>query len=483
MNTLKTAFLLAAAATAAQVAADTYTPFTGPVVITTGSPTYLMLAWDPSNGFRQRTDGETTVMYFSPQRASIMGDGMYPASVASGFQPGAVSTSLTTLSAGTVINSNAGYGTGGWNPSDGLHHAYFGISYTVSEGNYNYGWVKFSNVGLTFTVENAYMDAVVNEAVVIPGNGVANIASWMSSIDGAHRTYNSGVALGELPMEGAHHRPMMSFDRMGKDSQAWATGDFGTSSRLRDSHISTGEVGVNWNVGKTGLFGFAAGHGEQNEDLALGGSSNVRGEYALAEYDFRPEGTQWIFSAVAMVGDWNARLARCYDNSGSTDTSLGQTGLNTRSLRLRVDAPSVASLGGFSFAPYASYTVTHTSVDAFTETGGGFPASFNEQKHNAIEARLGVNASKDLSEQTKLILSFEGIHRFDGAGPSLSGQDITGSVAFSLPGTAPRPDCVRLGFDVDHKLNANTLLNFSAHASSVGEVSDFSCALSIRRAF
>ena len=41
----------------------------------------------------------------------------------------------------------------------------------------------------------------------------------------------------------------------------------------------------------------------------------------------------------------------------------------------------------------------------------------------------------------------------------------------------------RLGVDVDYKLAADTLLNVSAHASTVGEVADVSGAVSIRRAF
>jgi uncharacterized protein with beta-barrel porin domain len=141
------------------------------------------------------------------------------------------------------------------------------------------------------------------------------------------------------------------------------------------------------------------------------------------------------------------------------------------------------TFGGFGFAPYASYSVTQTVVGAYTETGGAFPASFDEQEHNATEGRVGITASKDLSAATKLLLTVEAIHRFDGVGPRLTGQDLAGSVAFDLPGTAVRPDCVRFGFDVDHKLSADTLLNISAHASTVGEAHDISAAISIRRAF
>ena len=50
--------------------------------------------------------------------------------------------------------------------------------------------------------------------------------------------------------------------------------------------------------------------------------------------------------------------------------------------------------------------------------------------------------------------------------------------------TFHRPDnWARFGFDIDHKLSADTLLNFSVHAAGIGPSSDVSAALSIRRAF
>jgi hypothetical protein len=319
-------------------------------------------------------------------------------------------------------------------------------------------------------------------APVVPA-GVPNIAAWMSSLNGATRLYNAASTLTTLQLEGAHHRPMLSYDRMGKESQAWATGDFGSSSRTRDIHTTTGEAGINWNLGKSFLFGFAAGHGEQNQDLAFGGSASTKGDYALAELDYRPEGSQWIVSLVGLVGSYESKINRGYTNGASTDFSNGIADTISRAARLRVDAPALLNFGGFGFAPYASYSVTQTVVGAYTETGGGLPASFNEQEHNATEGRIGITAAKDLSAATKLLLTVEAIHRFDGAGPALTGQDLTGAVSFSLPGTAPSPDCVRFGFDVDHKLNENTLLNISAHASTVGEAHDVSAAVSIRRAF
>ena len=330
------------------------------------------------------------------------------------------------------------------------------------------------------TATNAAGD---EHAFLYRNSTMLDVDAWLSSVNGNSRVYTAGWTLAGLPMEGAHHRPMMSFDRMGKESQAWATGDFGSSSRTRDVNVTTGEAGLNWNVGQTGLIGFAAGHGVQNQDLAYEGSSATKGDFLLAEFDYRPEGTQWIVSLLGMIGSWESKINRGYITGAGADFSHGVADIITRSARLRVDAPSVASFGGFSFAPYASYTVTQTVVSAYAETGGSFAASFEEQDHSATEARLGVTAAKDLSEKTKLLLTVEAVHRFDGVGPALIGQEIAGGLAFNQPGTAPRPDCVRLGFDVDHKLSADTLLNISAHVASVGEAHDVSAAVSIRRAF
>lgn len=360
-------------------------------------------------------------------------------------------------------------------------------------GQLGFGYLSYSlrdrmngphNHGFSFLYSNMHDVELELTSFILAGpTGVADFVDWMSSVNNQSRVYNAGVTLASLPLEGAHHRPMMSFDRMGKDAQFWATGDFGSSSRVRDVKVTSGEVGVNKDIGANTLAGFAIGRGQQNQDLALDGSNNVIGNYFLGEIDYRPFGSQWIVSLLGMVGSWDAKINRGYSNGGSTDYSLGQTDIITRSARLRVDAPVLFSVAGFGFSPYASYAVTQTTVDAYTENGGGLPASYDEQQHNATEARLGMMATNVINEKLKLIISVEGIHRFDGAGPALTGQDITGSVGFSLPGQAPRPDCVRLGVDVDYKLAADTLLNVSAHASTVGEVADVSGAISIRRAF
>jgi probable HAF family extracellular repeat protein len=332
-------------------------------------------------------------------------------------------------------------------------------------------------------VGTALTSGGASHAFIYRGRKLLDADAWLASVGGNSRIYHDGTTLASLPLEGAHHRPMLSFDRMGKEHQAWAAGDFGSSSRTRDIHVTTGEAGLNWNVGKTGLIGFAAGHGIKNADLAHDGSSSTRGDYALVEFDYRPEGKQWIVSLLGMVGSWGSKINRGYITGAGTDFSFGTTDIITRTARLRVDASSLVTFCGFGFAPFASCAVTQTTVSAYAETGGSFPASFEEQSHDAQEGRIGFTAAKDLSAATKLLFTIEAIRRFDGAGPALVGQEFVGGIAFNQPGAAPSKDCVRFGVDVDYKLSADTLLNLSVQAATVGEVQDIAGAISLRRAF
>jgi len=470
VNTLKTAFLLAAAAAATQLDATIYNmQWSGAAYGNAGSATGTM-------------DLDITSKHLSNFDFFTAGNGLNSISI--------TVSGTGTARDGTYTLAGGQIGTvvfGAWNHGADLTHE------MVAQGGGTFnGWlhIYMGSAGVLSQPSEGYLTAADGHTQLLKltllsagPTGVTDVVTWMSSINGQSRIYQTGVTLAELPLEGAHHRPMLSFDRMGKESQAWATGDFGSSSRTRDVHVTTGEAGLNWNLGKTGLIGFAAGHGEQNADLAYNGSSTTKGDYALVEYDYRPEGTQWIVSLLGMIGSWESKTNRGYTSGASTDFSFGVADIISRSARLRVDAPTLVTYGGFGFAPYASYSVTQTVVGAYAETGGAFPASFDAQSHNAQEGRLGVTATKDVSAATKLLLTAEAIHRFDGVGPSLTGQDVTGGVSFSLPGVAARADCVRFGFDVDHKLNENTLLNISAHVATVGEAHDVSAAISIRRAF
>ena len=314
-------------------------------------------------------------------------------------------------------------------------------------------------------------------------NVMLDETEWMRSLNGPGSLLAMTTNLNQLPLEGAHHRPLMSYDSMGKQSQAWATGDFGTSSRQSDRHMTSGEIGVSGTYGDF-VLGIAAGHASLNQDLLFGGNASISGNYLLAEADYRLADKESIASLVLMRGDYDATASRGYVLGGGVlDASRGSTGLKTSSARLRLDGPAQKFVSAISATPFVSYTVTRTTADAYTETGGSFPASFAAQEHTAQEGRLGVTAKYVASPSTTLLFTAEWIHRFDNAGDGLSGVNLATSSAFAVGGIAPTANQARFGFDIDHKLSADTLLNFSVHAAGIGPSSDVSAALSVRRAF
>jgi probable HAF family extracellular repeat protein len=338
-----------------------------------------------------------------------------------------------------------------------------------ADGKVIVGYSRITNAG---TIRHAFVYA--NQTML-------DADEWLLSLNGPVSILAMTTSLNSQPLEGAHHRPLMSYDNMGKQSQAWATGDFGTSSRQSDSHMTSGEIGVSGTFSDF-VLGVAAGHASLNQDLLFGGSAHISGNYLLAEADYRLADKESIVSLVLVHGNYDADTSRGYATGSGTDTSRGTTGLKTSSARLRFDGPAQNFISAVSATPFISYTVTRTTADAYAETGGSFPASFGAQEHTAQEGRLGVTAKYVASPSTTLLFTAEWIHRFDGAGDGLTATNATLGT-LTAAGIAPTADQARFGFDIDHKLSADTLLNFSVHAAGIGPSSDVSAALSIRRAF
>ena len=331
---------------------------------------------------------------------------------------------------------------------------------------------------------NALIGGTMAPRAFLYTNGtMLDVPTWMASINGSRSVYASADQLFKLTLEGAHHRPLLSYDGMGKESQAWVTGDFGSSSRKTDSSMAAGEAGFSKIIAPGLLGGIAFGTAQQNGNLDLGGSSHLAGNYMLGEVDCLMPDKQSIISLIAALGRYDADFNRGYDTGSGAQYSAGNTSVQMRSLRLRLDGPAYGVGLGVTVSPYVSYALSRSAADAYTETGGSFPASYNAISHTTKEGRLGLTASRQVDPSTKVLLSAEVIHRFDGDAPALTGTDLTNSLAFSAPGVAPTRDQVRVGLDVDHKLSADTLLNLSLHAAGTGPSPDFQAALSLRRAF
>lgn len=409
--------------------------------------------------------------------------------VANGF------TDLGTIDGSGYSEANAASADGSVivGVSDALslsaHHAF---KYTTAGGMVDLGTLGGTNSEATGVSANGAVivgnSQIAGDAAWHPfaytNSTMILVSDWMNSITGANSVSSITNTLANVPLEGAHHRPLISYDSMGKENQAWVTGDFGVTTSNADSHVTTGEVGASTMFGNACIGGIGLGYGSQKNDLSHNGSSTVSGHYLLGELDFQLPDRESVLSLVAIYGQWNSDTNRGYTTGTGVDFSHGSNSTRTASARIRLDGPSMKIGLDVKVSPFISMAWTNTQADAYTETTGSFPASFDAQSHLAEEGRLGLVASMPINYTgSSLRVSVELVHRFDGTATTLTGTDITGVMPFSTSGAPPTINQVRFGLDIDHRIDASTMVDFSLHYASEGRSPDISGAISLRHAF
>lgn len=193
--------------------------------------------------------------------------------------------------------------------------------------------------------------------------------------------------------------------------------------------------------------------------MTLNGRAKSDGTYVMAEalvplrMDTGDSGLTATVGAYVHRGD--ADLRRGYLNAGLQDFSSGKPGVDTWGLRARLDWEDAATLAGVGLTPYVDLGYSEAKIAAYTETGGGFPAQFNARKETATELRLGLNASKPILNNARLVGTLEAAHRFEDSGARTVGQ-VVGLFGFDLAGPALRQDWLRAGVGIEGKLGDGT---------------------------
>ncbi|KKB84375.1 hypothetical protein VW29_10445 [Devosia limi DSM 17137] len=314
------------------------------------------------------------------------------------------------------------------------------------------------------------------------GGGLMNIDEYHQTLYAAAGIANTGEFLTWLPMNGAHHRPLLLTPDLTGDMCAWATGDFArhgasaTGLALAEmgacTDLAGGNVRIGGAVGTTGSW----------QDLALGGSARMQGQYVLSEMDWQPDGTPLLLlSLTGMIGNYKANIDRAYSNGGATAMSSGETTAFGGVVRLRADWLEAAVIGNTSINPYASLGFGGLHVNGYTETGGPFPAVFSAQTTGNADIRLGVTAVTEFSTQTKLSTTLEVAHRAGTA--AAAAGNVVGLFDFSMGGGTYSQTWARVGAELDHAISDNLSMSTSLHLASNGRDPSFAASAGIKGAF
>lgn len=305
------------------------------------------------------------------------------------------------------------------------------------------------------------------------GRGLITLSDMQQSL-GA-----SATVLASTAINGAHSRPLSRRIAAGQRT-FWLAGDWGRDDHgSRSGNLGLAEAGLGYNFGPL-QTNVSLGQTWSKQSLTLDGRANVDATYIQAEALVPVAGNLWAtLGAYASAGD--AELRRGYLNAGNPDFSTAGPGIKVSGLRARLDWDNAFNAASIDFSPYADLTYSETKMDAYTETGGGFPARFDARKEKASESRLGVGATYRLSGEMLLLGMLEMVHRFEKSGARTSGE-VLGMFEFDLAGQRNKQDWLRLGAGIEGPL-ADGKASLSLNATTQGSAPNLWLAANWQVAF
>ena len=263
------------------------------------------------------------------------------------------------------------------------------------------------------------------------GSGIIDLDQYSQTIAG-----RPGVQIGldyaGTALNGVHGEPMRNLLSAGRQSIS-VTSDAGyDNGSTSEGFVGLGDLayGIGLEGGATARF--AVGGLYTHQDIDTGGHFSQNGLYLAPEISLPIAGLVY-----ATVGGYYAPgrldINRGYLNGGLPDNSEGKTDTETWAAKLRFDWLNAVSIQDTKFTPYASFTYIQSHMDGYTETGGSFPARFDDVNEHATIARIGLDTVTDITDHLRLTGKAEAAYRFEKQTSAVGGSiiDVTG---FNLSG-------------------------------------------------
>lgn len=311
------------------------------------------------------------------------------------------------------------------------------------------------------------------------GSGLVELQELGSSITLAASGGSMALAVAGTQINGAHSRPLMRRAPAG-GKIFWTAGDWGRDEHgERSGSFGLAEVGLGHNYGRLQLNA-ALGRTGAKQAQEFGGKTTATGNFVLAEALFPVSGRLW----GVVGGYWNtgeAKTRRGYLNAGNPDASTGTPEVESQGLRARLEMEAAWTIGGAELSPFIDYSYVKSTLDAYRETGGGFPMLWDAREEKATEWRLGVNASLPTASGMRLLGGLDAVHRMEKNGASTSGE-VVGLFPFQIAGARLERDWVHAALGFESRL-AGGLATLTLNATTKGEAPNGWLAANWQRLF
>ena len=315
--------------------------------------------------------------------------------------------------------------------------------------------------------------------------GLINVNTFKKTLRRAPLSAGHALRGATLTLQGAHSRPLSRRVAEGQNFFRVA-GDWGQDEHSgRDGDTALSEITLGHNFGQF-QFNLSAGYASFNDNQGANGKSSNRAGFLHAEWLVpvlaREADSLWlVLSGFHQWGE--ADLRRGYLNAGAADSSLGSPDSRVWGANITLEWDSLLQWAGIAASPYLTYSHVDSALDAYTETGGGFPAAFGEQSEAVNELRYGLNLERPVATAAKLVATVEGVHRFEDQGANISARVLgAGGFAVQGGGLSYEQDWLRGGAGVEAGLLGG-VGSLMANATTEGEAPSWWLAASWRTSF
>lgn len=412
-------------------------------------------------------DVNTDDTYYHAYRWSVGADGIHGTMTDLGTLGGSSSSAFDVNADGTVVvgyaedSSENGHGFR-WTATDGMISVEQWLrnnGVTITD-DFTRNAIKVSddgNVVAGYTNDDSYYIARVAtpDAPETPTSGIIDLPQYLNTIGStAAPRVGQPIASANTIMFGAQGSPMRDLLKTGQRS-IWGTVDTGyDNSDASDGGLVLGDFGFGYGIADGITARISAGGTYTDQDLDAGGDFQHKGWYVSPEVSANIAGDIYL-----TVGGYYSRgkldIKRGYLNGSAMDYSYGDTDTETWAGKIRVDWLNAFTLGDSAFTPYAALSRANTKSDAYTETGGSFPAIYDESEDHSTIARVGIDLVHTLTDDIRLLGRAEADYRFEKETTGTSGE-IIGISSFDLEGQDVKQFWVRAGIGAEFDVGGGT---------------------------
>jgi hypothetical protein len=262
---------------------------------------------------------------------------------------------------------------------------------------------------------------------------------------------------------------------------AWVSGNWGQDGHAaHQGNLGLAEFGGCYR--SPGLqVNLAVGRARTDQDLAFQGTAEQDGDYFSLDLLAPVSRDIWISFGGAYLS-LESDIRRGYPNAGLPDTSAGRADTLAWAARGRVDWENIVRVEKLALTAYGDISYANARRSRYTESGGGFPASFDASTETAGRLRLGVNGTRPLFSRANLIGMVEGVSCFQSSPAGVSGE-LTGLMDFDLPpGESANQSWLTAMLGVEYRLIGGAA-NLTINATTEGSQPSAWVSASLQRAF